>query len=41
VTQLVRPLLRAAYGQRLLEPVDTELACSGRFAKQCLHELAW
>lgn len=41
VTQLVRPLLRAAYGQRLLEPVDTELACSGRFAARCIHELAW
>ncbi len=41
VTQLVRPLLRAAYGQRLLEPVDTELACSGRFATQCLRQLAW
>ncbi|MBN1204464.1 MAG: hypothetical protein JXB05_06035 [Myxococcaceae bacterium] len=41
VTQLVRPLLRAAYGQRLLEPVDTELACSGRFAAQCVRELAW
>lgn len=41
VTQLVRPLLRAAFGRRLLEPVDTQMACSGRFATDALRHRVW
>jgi len=36
VTQLVRPLLRAAYGARLREPIDTQLAASGRFVQSAV-----
>ena len=31
ITHLVRPLFRMAYGAELLEPVDTQMACSARF----------
>jgi hypothetical protein len=41
VTQLVRPLLRAAYGKRLLEPLATQFACSGALAAEALGELGW
>ena len=35
VSQLVRPLVRAAYGYRLAEPLAVEFGCSGRFAAHC------
>lgn len=38
VTLLVRPLIRAAYGYRLREPLAGELSCSGRLASRCLAE---
>jgi hypothetical protein len=41
VTQVVRPLFRAAYGLALHEPLAGEFACSGRFASRCLDEPAW
>ena len=41
VTQVVRPLFRAAYGLALSEPLAGEFGCSGRFATRCLDEPAW
>jgi hypothetical protein len=41
ITQIVRPLFRAACGARLLEPLDTQLACSGRFATSSLAKDFW
>lgn len=41
ITQLVRPLLSAAYGHELLEPTDTQLACSGAFAAAALGGDFW
>ena len=41
VTQVVRPLFRAAYGLALPEPLAGEFGCSGRFAARCLEEPAW
>ncbi len=41
VTQVVRPLFRAAYGLALQEPLAGEFACSGRFAARCLEDRAW
>jgi hypothetical protein len=41
VTQLVRPLMRAAYGRRVAEPVASEFGCSGAFAMHCLGEDVW
>jgi hypothetical protein len=41
VTQVVRPLFRAAYGLPLQEPLAGEFGCSGRFAARCLEEPAW
>jgi hypothetical protein len=41
VTQVVRPLFRAAYGMALSEPLAGEFGCSGRFAARCLGEPAW
>ena len=41
VTQVVRPLFRAAYGLALAEPLAGEFGCSGRFAARCLEEPAW
>ena len=41
VTQLVRPLLRAASGRRIAEPQAAEFACSGRFAAYCLEQPVW
>ncbi|MEZ5417996.1 MAG: hypothetical protein R2708_11720 [Vicinamibacterales bacterium] len=40
VTQLVRPLVRAAFARRLQEPLLPEFACSGRLAAQCT-QAAW
>jgi len=41
VTQLVRPLMRAAYGKRLLEPLTTQFACSGALATEALSADVW
>lgn len=41
VTQLVRPLFRAAYGHRLLEPIDTQFACSNAFVSSALAADFW
>jgi hypothetical protein len=41
VTQLVRPLFRAAYGWKLQEPLMGEFACAGRFAVHCLEQTVW
>lgn len=41
VTQVVRPVFRAAYGLALAEPLAGEFGCSGRFASRCLEEPAW
>ncbi len=41
VTQLARPLVRAAYGHRMLEPLSSEFACSLRFASHCLAQDVW
>jgi len=41
VTQVVRPLFRAAYRLALQEPLAGEFGCSGRFAARCLEEPAW
>jgi glucosylglycerate synthase len=41
VTQVVRPLFRAAYGLPLQEPLAGEFGCSGRFASRCLEDPAW
>jgi hypothetical protein len=41
VTQVVRPLFRAAYGVRLREPLAGELACSGRFGSAALERPDW
>ena len=41
VTQLVRPLVRAAYGWTLYEPLMGEFGCSRAFATHCLEEPVW
>jgi glucosylglycerate synthase len=41
VTQLVRPLMRAAYGWRVREPVAPEFGCSSRFVTHCLEQNVW
>ena len=41
VSQLVRPLARAAYGLRIAEPQAAEFGCSGRFAAHCLEQSVW
>jgi hypothetical protein len=41
VTQLVRPLMRAAYGWQVREPVAPEFACSSRFVTHCLEQNIW
>jgi hypothetical protein len=41
VTQLIRPLMRAAYGRHLDQPVLGVFACSRRFAAGCLAEGVW
>jgi hypothetical protein len=41
ISQVVRPLYRAACGVRLAEPIDTQLACSGRFAAKLIEAEFW
>jgi hypothetical protein len=41
VTQLIRPVMRAAYGWRIAEPLAAECGCSGRFATYCLEQDVW
>lgn len=41
VTQLVAPLMSAAYGRRLADPVATQFACSGTFAARSLKADLW
>jgi hypothetical protein len=41
MTQLVRPLVRAAYGWTLYEPLMGEFGCSPSFANHCLETSAW
>jgi hypothetical protein len=41
VTQLVRPLMRAAYGWTLYEPLMGEFGCSRQFAAHCLDVPVW
>jgi hypothetical protein len=41
VTQLARPLVRAAYGLRLREPLSSELGCSTTFAAHCMGQDVW
>jgi hypothetical protein len=41
VTQLVRPLMRAAYGWQIREPVAPEFGCSNRFVTHCLEQDVW
>jgi hypothetical protein len=41
VTQVVRPLFRAAYARRVREPLAAEFACSAAFAARCLDDPVW
>ena len=41
VTQLVRPVVHAAYGQLIREPLAGEFGCSPRFAAHCMAEPVW
>jgi len=41
VTQLIRPLMRAAYGRELEHPVLGSFGCSRRFASGCLTQDVW
>jgi hypothetical protein len=41
ITQLVRPLVRAAYGWTLYEPLMGEFGCSRQFAMHCLDVPIW
>jgi hypothetical protein len=41
VTQLVRPLIRGAFGRQFDHPVLGVFACSRRFAARCLAEDVW
>ncbi len=41
VTQVVRPVFRAAFGPPLQEPLAGEFACSGSFAAHCLTLKDW
>jgi hypothetical protein len=41
VTQVVRPVFRAAFGLPLAEPLAGEFGCSGRFAARTLEHPAW
>lgn len=41
VSQLVRPLMRAAYGMDLHEPLASEFACSPAFTAHCLAQPVW
>jgi hypothetical protein len=41
VTQLVRPLVRALWARRLMEPLALPFACSGRLAVDVMRRSAW
>lgn len=41
VTQLIRPLVRGAYGHVLHDPIAGEFACSAAFASRCLGAGVW
>jgi len=41
VTQIVRPVMRAAYGRRIREPLASEFSCSGRLASYYLAKGRW
>jgi hypothetical protein len=41
VTQLVRPVIRTAYGVDLDEPLGAAFVCAGRFASHCLERDVW
>lgn len=41
VTQLIRPLMRAAYGWQIREPLAPEFGCSNRFVTHCLEQDVW
>jgi hypothetical protein len=41
ISQLVRPLVRAAYGWRVREPLAAEFGCSNRFVAHCLQDDVW
>jgi hypothetical protein len=41
ITQVVRPLVREAYGRQVREPLAAEFGCSGTFAAHCLDQPVW
>jgi hypothetical protein len=41
ITQLVRPLFRAASGWQVREPLAAEFGCSNRFLTHCLEQAVW
>jgi hypothetical protein len=41
VTQLVRPVIRAAYGWQIREPLAAEFGCSSGFVTYCLEQKVW
>lgn len=41
VSQIVRPLFRAAYGWQVREPLAAEFGCSNRFLAHCLEQDIW
>jgi hypothetical protein len=41
VSQIVRPLMRAAYGWRVQEPLAAEFGCSSAFFGHCLEQTIW
>jgi len=41
ISQLVRPLVRAAYGWRVREPLAAEFGCSHKFLAHCLEQDVW
>jgi hypothetical protein len=41
ISQLVRPLVRAAYGWQVREPLAAEFGCSHKFLAHCLEQDVW
>lgn len=41
ILQLIRPLMRAAYGWQVREPLAAEFGCSPRFLAHCLEHQIW
>lgn len=41
ISQLVRPLVRAAYGWQVREPLAAEFGCSHKFLSHCLEQDVW